>query len=475
MRLQEIREDILKIFSDLTIDDLYSNSIENLVTKRFTQLTNLSTKDEIQKFLKKKFPETTPQMVSFTLNSKIKSSEEKINLFKDEIKTKSNLILKYENEIIKSNNLVKENIQQQKSISKVINDIVNEISHIFSLDGKAPYTEQLRQLKKDKELKTEKVKSLVSVALNINKEIEAVNEKIQSEKIAIEKIENDILLLNKTVFKINEKLNEENTVKKQFYKDEYDSLEFLFKLFLQEQINTREEFILQPTGVKIYKNYSYEDEKKWVKTGKLELAYSSLSSGYFGFITSLVKQEKNVLPEKWRGVLLKNISSAIPKLSGEINMTGNFSESCYQRKDISLDYVDMSMLLALKIALQHNYSIKTDKNEIILGLSGGVLAKISFKEKGKLISKFQQKDFEIFANCLHTKRQEFHTLYHQSGYADSEIKIKTPGSFTFLIENFVVDIVFEPAPILFDNSNLVKFSPNIAGKAKLDDEYDDGY
>jgi hypothetical protein len=475
MKLNEIRVDILNIFSNLTIDDLYSNSIENLVAIKIKQLTNLSTKEEIQKFLEKKFPETTPEMVTFNLNSKIQSSEEKINLFVSEIKSKNNLILKYDEEIIKKNNLINEKTKQQSSIILEIKEIEKEVKFISPLAEKAPYANQLKQLEKDKVLKIDKVKSLIADILNINKEVEAIKEKVLNEKLSIEKFENDILLLNKSVFKANEKLKEENTIKKQYYKDEYDSLEFLFKLFLQEQISTKEESILQPTGEKIYQNYSYVDEKKWVKTGKLELSYSSLRDGYFRFITNLVKQNKNVLPEKWRGILLKNLSAAIPKLSGEIIKTNNFGESCYKRKETPLDYVDISTLFALKIALQHNYSITTDDNEIVLGLSGGVLAKIFFKEKGKLISKFQQKDFEIFANCLHVERYKFHTLYHQTGYADSEIKIKTPGSFTFLIENFVVDIVFEPAPILLDNSNLVKFSPNISGKAKLDDEYDDEY
>ena len=51
MKLNKIREDILDVFSNLTHDDLYSSSIENLVGNRFTQLTNLSTKEEILNFL----------------------------------------------------------------------------------------------------------------------------------------------------------------------------------------------------------------------------------------------------------------------------------------------------------------------------------------------------------------------------------------------------------------------------------------
>jgi hypothetical protein len=473
MKLHEIREEILNIFSNLTLDDLYSNSIENLVANRFTELTNLSTKEEIQKFLIEKFPETTTEMVAFTLNSTIKSLEEKINLFVDEINLKNNLILKYENEIIKKKKLIDENIQQQKIISKELKDIEIEIKLIFPLAEKTPYVGQLKQLEKEKAYQTEKVKSLVSDVLNKNKETEMVHQKIKKEKSAIEEFEKDILLLNKSVIKKKEQLNDEKTLKKQFYIDEYDALTFLFKLFLQEQINTKEESVLQFTGKTIYENYSYVDEKKWVKTGKLELTYSALGINYFNFISKLIGHKNNVIPDKWRSILLKNLSKAIPILSGEIIKTDSYSHACYVRKETEIDHLDMAVLLALKIALQHNYSIKTDKNEIVLGLSGGILAKISFKEKGKIISKFQKKEFEIFANCLHTERLKLHTLYYQIGYADSEIKIKTPGSFTFLVENFVIDVEFESAPILFDNSNLVKFSPNIAAKAKLDDEYDD--
>ena len=473
MKLHEIREEILNIFSNLTLDDLYSNSIENLVANRFTELTNLSTKEEIQKFLIEKFPETTPEMVAYTLNSTIKSLEEKINLFVDEINLKNNLILKYEDEIIKKKKLIDENIQQQKIISKELKDIEIEIKLIFPLAEKTPYAGQFKQLEKEKAYQTEKVKSLVSDVLNKNKETEMVHEKIKKEKSAIEEFEKDILLLNKSVFKKKEQLNDEKTLKKQFYIDEYDALAFLFKIFLNKNISTNEESVLQLTGKTIYENYSYVDEKKWVKTGKLELTYSGLGNNYFNFISKLIGHKNNVIPSKWRSILLKNLSKAIPKLSGEIIKTDNYSHACYVRKETAIDHLDMAVLLALKIALQHNYSIKTDKNEIVLGLSGGILAKISFKEKGKLISKFQQKEFEIFANCLHTERIKLHTLYYQIGYADSEIKIKTPGSYTFLVEKFVIDVEFESAPILFDNSNLVKFSPNIAGKAKLDDEYDD--
>lgn len=473
MKLNKIREDILDVFSNLTHDDLYSSSIENLVGNRFTQLTNLSTKEEILNFLIDKFPETTSEMVFYTLNENLKATEEKCNLLVAEVKVKKDLILKNKEEIIKKNNLVTENIQQQNSIHKEIKDIDNEISLIFPLAEKMPYAMQLKQLNADKGFKTEKGNTLMSNILTINKEIEALDEKINSEKISFENHENDVLELNNSIVAINKQLNEEKTLKKQFYKDEYDSLEFLFKLFLNKKISTNEESVFQPTGKTIYENYSYVEEKKWVKTGKLELNYSGFGNHYFNFVSNLIKHKNNVIPDKWRSILLKNLSKAIPKLSGEIVRTESFSEACYVRKEIAIDHIDIAVLLALKIALQHNYSIKTDKNEIVLALSGGVLAKISFKEKGKLIHNFQLNDFEIFANCLHTKKQVLQTLYYQSDYADSEIKIKTPGSFTFLIENFVVDILFEPAPILFENSNILRFSPNIAGKAKLEDEYDE--
>ena len=159
------------------------------------------------------------------------------------------------------------------------------------------------------------------------------------------------------------------------------------------------------------------------------------------------------------------LSRPIAEIAGTLNYAFGLGN-----EKSELTHLDQSMLLATKIAVRTNYSIKTADNKIVLALSGGILATISYREKGDLITKFQKESFEIYRISNNSKDFVLQTLYFQTGYANSEITIKTPEGFYILFDKYVIEIHFAPAPILFDSNSVIKLTPNISGKAKLEEE-----
>jgi hypothetical protein len=202
--------------------------------------------------------------------------------------------------------------------------------------------------------------------------------------------------------------------------------------------------------------------------------YGDIYEDLSQFITPYIIIE-NTIPDDWRSLLFTILSKPIPNIAGSFADIFHSRKTYFEWTELDLTYLDTSFLLAIKIAVQANQTIQTTDQEIIISLSGGMSATLSFRKKGDLIAAFQRGPFEIFAKLTKQNRSyeleqyKFQTLYYQKGYADSEIQIETPVGYYLLTENYVIEITFNPAPILFDSS-FVRNTPNISGKAKRADE-----
>lgn len=270
---------------------------------------------------------------------------------------------------------------------------------------------------------------------------------------------------------------------KSYYKVEFESLEFLFKVILHKSIQAREANKWKETGEKDY----YGTAKKvYVESGDLDLHTWECDINEVNRFISTFTNSSRTIPKNWRKIIYTTLSKPLPKISGWIQNpaknqnSGKFEGQAKIDRDLffvekseTLTPTDTSAFLALKIAAHLNQSIKTECNHIVIVLSGGLSAKISFREKGKIISKKQK--LEIYENYLNFKMKivdgevsnlsEFiyETLYYQSGYANSTVKVMTPGAFYIIEENYIIEIQFNAAPILFDSNIVAKFAPNISG------------
>lgn len=154
-----------------------------------------------------------------------------------------------------------------------------------------------------------------------------------------------------------------------------------------------------------------------------------------------LKPNQNILPRYWRKNLSKILSEKIPNFSGE-KKHWRFVKSANK-----LSSIDYSYLLALKSALNYQEEITTDDNEIFLALSGGMMARICFQEKASFIETFQEKEVEIYYQK--NDNRNYQTLY-------SYVSIEHPDRWFLLTKEFVIEIDFESAPILFGNASIAE-------------------
>lgn len=159
------------------------------------------------------------------------------------------------------------------------------------------------------------------------------------------------------------------------------------------------------------------------------------------YLSHFLKPEQKILPKYWRKHLNKTLSEKIPNFSGHINFNR------FEKVVSKLSSVDYSYLLALKSALNYQIEIITDDNEIFLALSGGMMAKICFKEKSSFVETFQQKETEIYYQK--NDNSNYKNLY-------SYVSIEYPNKWFLLTKEFVTEISFESAPILFGNASIAE-------------------
>lgn len=185
----------------------------------------------------------------------------------------------------------------------------------------------------------------------------------------------------------------------------------------------------------------------------------------------------NIIPKNWKNILSQTLSNPIPKLlRNYIKLENNIVFKGYSNHLSKYPYLectpnDISTLLAIKIGSITNHFIRSENNEITFGLSGGLSATVSFRKKGKIISEFQNKEFEIFVHRFEVDLDSInhHTLYYQRGYVNSEISLIAPKGYYILTKEFVIEIVLNPAPILCFN-NAIKSLDDVSSVTKIEDE-----
>lgn len=472
MTLTDIKNKITGQLNKLTIDDFYSDPNVSFAKETFTKLTNQKSDEEIEKYLTDKFPDTTVEAKRFVLEQTIAELNNQITTVQSVIKNFQADIEKLDKQTADKKE-EQDDIPKQESQSKTeLKEIETEIQQIKPLANKAPYIKQMKDLEKFKEKKNKEIETYPAALNKLKIEISELHTKINGIKDSVLKNENEIKTIQTTIRKTQKELEQLSEKENNHYKNEYLSLEFLFKTLLKKSIRKREVIEHRKTGKKLTNTYNYQSYVETVaeKTGEVTLDIHNCEFVEYSKFILAFTTNKNVIPSGWRKVLYQILSTPLPNITGTIsNITYN-KHFYFNSENLKLTNKDISSLLATKIAVRTNYSVRTADNKIILGLSGGLSATITFREKGELIAKFQKQQFEIYSNCFLSQRFVDHTLYHQTGYANSTISIETPGAFYILTDKFVIEIDFNAAPILFDNNSIIKFAPNISGKAKHEDE-----
>jgi hypothetical protein len=471
MTLTDIKNKMVERLCMLTIDDFYSNPDVSFLKDIFTELTNQKTDDQILEYLTTRIPETTIEGKRLDLEFNLTELEDKLVMFQSLIKDFQIDYDTLELQIAEKKEIQTNIPNLEKKAREEQIEIESEIQQLKPLATKAPYIDQITALENTRLIKIKEIASYPIELKKLEDEISELQVKRNEALINIQK--NNLEILDIQLKIDNTKKDLENLDGRiNHYEDEFSSLNFLCRALLNSSFG-REVTKLIKTNKKIYENGKYNDEYVISKTGKIILAieYSSIEESR-NFIISFTKN-KSVIPIGWRKLLYQVLSNPLPNLSGTISHKLIGDKSYFQTENLELTDEDISALLAVKIAVSSNYSVKTADNKIILGLSGGLSATIVFREKGDLISKFQKHPFEIFSNCILSERYVNQTLYNQTGYANSTISIETAGAFYILVDKFVIEIYFNPAPILFDTNNLVRFSPNISGKARREDQIEE--
>ena len=513
-KLTDIKEKIIEKLKKLTIDDFYSFPF--IAKDVFSEITGLETYEDIEKYLTDKFPEIKLETLRKSLEQSLVELDKQIKTINKEINNSQKEIEQIEKDIAvnqeKQNKLQKrpEIINAElKNIENELRDIEAEINQLKPLSGKLTYDNLLKNIETKKDAKhlekqrlNEELDSCPLKIQELKNESEGFKEKITSIKSTIGQKESEIVSIQNTISDKQNEIENLKATEENHFQNEYSSLEFLFKILLQKEIQIREVYKEVKTGRKLKQfggrldNFVERevDEIRPEKTGEQKLETYGCSEVERKKIILSYTLNKNAIPKKWRNVLYETLSNTVIEISGIVNPNGfeyrnnNKHIEGYQylkRNKEKLTIIDIATLLATKIAAKSNYFIKIEDNKIALAISGGIIAILSFREKGELIKKNQEQPFEIFIRYKEKRRDEYYyyreddnsekrfvnqTLYHQKGYADSEIQIEIPNSYYILTENFVIEIEYAPAPILFDNNSVIKFAPNISGKAKREDE-----
>jgi hypothetical protein len=255
------------------------------------------------------------------------------------------------------------------------------------------------------------------------------------------------------------------------YDDEFDCLTFLCKILLKKD-------------VKISDSYERGSKRRY-------LSFSTISN--YDYSMAVVPYLKDVdaddmygAPNDWREILL-DIFQATRMWDGciyadiieRINKTArdtkypNFHTrsipSIIKRSDYPSE-VNMAANLALKKALKTNESLTNNflARRIILELYGGVVAYITFRKKGIYVSRYQQKDIEMYvvAGCERYQRYidkrkdsdnefEYHNTYCPPLYT---MPIQMPYMYYILHKEYVILIEFNTSPLLFSGTNTLLIS-----------------
>jgi hypothetical protein len=179
-----------------------------------------------------------------------------------------------------------------------------------------------------------------------------------------------------------------------------------------------------------------------------------------------LKDNKNIIPQNWQKIIQSCFHKNVPNINGFYN-SENFINS-ENNQNLKLSPIDYSYIIALKNNCNNNFIISAE-NTILLPLSGGILAEISFKNHDKNIGFFIHRKFDYNKNEFLSYKNL--SLYELNGYTNGNVEIKAPKGYIFSNDNFLIEINFHAAPILFENSNIHRIANTFLSDAnKIDDE-----
>jgi hypothetical protein len=467
MTLTEIKEKIIAQLGQMTIDDFLLDY--NIATKVFTE----AAKDEIEqlinsehgwtkwknkpkenvysKVLIDKYYESTYEYFEKVIDGLYQQKsviQEQIDSLTKGIAINEKLINEKNEQLLKTRN-------EKEARLKSISEQNKEIETLKPLADKAPYNSQVNDLENTKNLLNRYLEESLSNISVLENELKELDIKNDAGKEKISEFQSKIDEINYAI------AAKEQARKAEPEKSEYAALEFLCVVLFYVDI-TRSSTMRSSYSRMKNLTLSFDEnifQEKDCEFGEV-----------LQFVTEYLKETKFTIPKDWRRILFGILASPIPDVIGAASGGQDGRTTCFTPGKVKLTHLDVSFLLALKIAVKSNYSIYTLGGKITLGLSGGASATISFRNKDERYSKIQKQDTEFYANCFFTDQYAWRTLYSQSGYASSRINIEMPYGYYILTPDYVIDVEFSPASILFDSNNISRLVPNISIKAMREDE-----
>ncbi|OAV64246.1 hypothetical protein Barb6_03340 [Bacteroidales bacterium Barb6] len=228
MTLTEIKNKIIQQLSELTIDDFCSNP--KLIA--IDSSLNLSTDEEIESFLKEKFPELVKEKDQQSLIKEKKLAYER----------KSSDLHKSIKKLKADKDKIQEFITDKKAKLESIHSRKKEIGE--ELTG---IKQELESIKQDsKSIRKENLKYFTTNEVSarekkLTHELNIVSEQIREDNENIEKLSEENKVIEKTIYEKTQEIQlniekEQNDLrllieKQYFYEEEYSSLEFLCVYF----------------------------------------------------------------------------------------------------------------------------------------------------------------------------------------------------------------------------------------------------
>jgi len=425
MELKEIKKTIEERLNKLTIDELFFEGNRGFSKLIFDEITGCKTDEDIEEYLAKETPKTTREMFRHEMIRREKeldlsfaSNEKELNLCNQKLADMK----------AKDKNILDTWIAQSKTKEKFDAELI-DIETELTKTNPLPET----KITKEQILKYEDRKKEIANVLAANsipdKTFNKERDALRSSEIATEKVG---VQLRKIIKQI--KVERENNVDEAklfskrdipYFKEEYEALEFLYFILLGYEISVYEDMakpsILKPELIK----FKVDGDK------------------VFKFKESCAIN-RICVPDAWRIILHDAI--APPSISFKGTLYRNSTKGVFvEMSEEKLSTSDYSFMLAMQLATKKNPSMTTGENKVIMPLSGGTIATLSFRERGATVP-FDKTSFYI--NCLaENKRTTQKIMYYQSGNDDSTIKIDVPSGYYIVTEEYVIEIAFDAAPV----------------------------
>ena len=199
-------------------------------------------------------------------------------------------------------------------------------------------------------------------------------------------------------------------------------------------------------------------ENYFYRENYIDVSFSPDKRSLFHFYRSTAI---NTVPKDWRKELSKLLSGSLPFDSGFASIKLDKMDNNITRHATIEDETKaliLSALLSIKQSLMNNHqSLFTADKSIFLSLTGGVMAEILFREKGKTLKEIKEPVFYVIS--LNDGITNDITLYSQSGYNATTLKVI--NGFYVIALDYVIEILFKAAPILFESNQSVRSVTNI--------------